>query len=490
MTVAAAWYPDPVLPSRLRWWDGRAWTDFVADAPPIVREQSTASSHSAGFVVRAAAVREAQRIRLTSGTSREADAMPPSHAKNAREGTATSGHQAAAPPLTRRAAREAQRGKTEPAARTEAAARAEAVALAVAQADAIAAAEKQFQRSTTASPRFGPSPAGAPVSAAPPDETWVRAPGERPDGASFAERRNGTAFAGTRDEAPTSPAPPGGSRGGVPTAGSPGGVPFAAPRDWAPPSTERERNWVSPSMGAERGKGSQPVASARNIHLGDHSERFDWASGPKQGDATNGWTWLIALSPLWFTAAFAVPNWVDEAFGVGTMTEVARGAIPLVAWAILIAAIVFDWGRLRRGFFPQPASWALGVLLLPMYMILRAVRVHAVVRRGLGVMWLYLALQVGVLTVAMLPGMSFGPSVPVLDGTDMEQHVTETYLTDYGIEVSTSCPVEISLDVGREFRCDVVLPDGSVEIIIATVTDADGAVSWTPQSELPLDTTA
>jgi hypothetical protein len=208
-----------------------------------------------------------------------------------------------------------------------------------------------------------------------------------------------------------------------------------------------------------------------------------WAYGPNRRNATNGWTWLIALSPLWFAAAFTLPDEIDAAFGAGTMSETSGTVLALLTWAVLIAAIVFDWSRLRRASFPQPVSWALGVLVLPMYMILRAVRVHAAVRRGMGVMWLYLALQVGVLTWALLPLMSFEPAVPVLDGPGMEQHITETYLTDYGIEVSTQCPTDIPLALDTEFSCETVLPDGSVEIIDAIVTDADGSVSWIPRSE-------
>jgi hypothetical protein len=78
----------------------------------------------------------------------------------------------------------------------------------------------------------------------------------------------------------------------------------------------------------------------------------------------------------------------------------------------------------------------------------------------------------------------------VLDGPGMEQHLEESYSTDSGIDVMATCPVDVSLDVGREFSCEVVMPDGTVEEILATVTDADGTISWIPASEMLPDTTA
>ncbi|MCP2030980.1 hypothetical protein L1277_001071 [Okibacterium sp. HSC-33S16] len=420
MTVAAAWYPDPVHPSRLRWWDGRAWTDFVSDAPPAVREHSPRTTHSAGFVVRADAVRQAQGIRLTGGTIREADAPPRDAPDPSRHETA--GEKTGAP-LTRRALRGRRgvgAGAALSGARAEAAARAEAEALAVAQAEAITAAEKQFHREASEVP---PNPWAGPT----------RGVGR--------ERTAGRASA-----------------------------PSAAPRDWVP---------SSPLPGID-GPG-RPVASA---------SPFQWVSTPNQRDATNGWTWLIALSPVWFTVAFAAPDWIDAAVGAGTMTESTRVVLSVLTWAVLIAAVVFDWSRLRRASFPQPVSWVLGVLLLPMYMILRAVRVHATVRRGMAVMWIYLVLQFAAITWALLPVMSFAPAVPMLDGPGMEQHLEDSYATDHGIAVTATCPADVSLDAGREFSCEVVLPDGRVEVILATVTDADGTVSWIPASEMLPDNTA
>lgn len=34
--VPAGWHVDPADPSKLRWWDGAAWTSHVADPPPVV----------------------------------------------------------------------------------------------------------------------------------------------------------------------------------------------------------------------------------------------------------------------------------------------------------------------------------------------------------------------------------------------------------------------------------------------------------------------
>lgn len=39
-TPAAAWYPDPQTPGRVRWWDGTNWTEHVSvPANPMQSEQ-------------------------------------------------------------------------------------------------------------------------------------------------------------------------------------------------------------------------------------------------------------------------------------------------------------------------------------------------------------------------------------------------------------------------------------------------------------------
>ncbi|WP_456845811.1 DUF2510 domain-containing protein [Cellulomonas sp. P5_C6] len=38
-TTPASWYPDPIQPSRLRYWDGATWTGYLVDPerPTVVR---------------------------------------------------------------------------------------------------------------------------------------------------------------------------------------------------------------------------------------------------------------------------------------------------------------------------------------------------------------------------------------------------------------------------------------------------------------------
>jgi hypothetical protein len=38
-TTPADWYPDPLQPTRLRYWDGAAWTGYLVDPehPDVVR---------------------------------------------------------------------------------------------------------------------------------------------------------------------------------------------------------------------------------------------------------------------------------------------------------------------------------------------------------------------------------------------------------------------------------------------------------------------
>src|SRR5947199_5772041 len=33
-STGAGWYPDPTTPGRIRYWDGKAWTENSLEAPP------------------------------------------------------------------------------------------------------------------------------------------------------------------------------------------------------------------------------------------------------------------------------------------------------------------------------------------------------------------------------------------------------------------------------------------------------------------------
>ena len=44
--VPAGWYDDPASPTRVRWWNGIAWTEHVADKPSA-EDQAAAAARAA-----------------------------------------------------------------------------------------------------------------------------------------------------------------------------------------------------------------------------------------------------------------------------------------------------------------------------------------------------------------------------------------------------------------------------------------------------------
>ena len=67
--VPAGWYDDPASPTRVRWWNGIAWTEHVADKPSA-EDQAAAAARAAeerAAAERAAAERASDLARQKFG---------------------------------------------------------------------------------------------------------------------------------------------------------------------------------------------------------------------------------------------------------------------------------------------------------------------------------------------------------------------------------------------------------------------------------------
>ena len=84
--VPAGWYDDPASPTRVRWWNGIAWTEHVADKPSA-EDQAAAAARAAeerAAAERAAAERDAVARQHAPGEL-DASVRQPMRARQHRE---------------------------------------------------------------------------------------------------------------------------------------------------------------------------------------------------------------------------------------------------------------------------------------------------------------------------------------------------------------------------------------------------------------------
>lgn len=67
--VPAGWYDDPASPARVRWWNGIAWTEHVADKPSEADQAAAreAAERAAAEAAQAARIAEARRLEQEFG---------------------------------------------------------------------------------------------------------------------------------------------------------------------------------------------------------------------------------------------------------------------------------------------------------------------------------------------------------------------------------------------------------------------------------------
>ncbi len=141
------------------------------------------------------------------------------------------------------------------------------------------------------------------------------------------------------------------------------------------------------------------------------------ATDAAKAAATNPFAWIYALVPIVSGLGYALVNWralgeqigPSVSSGAGTTQLYSNGIVgataiaSLLGWVAVALAILFavlDWNRLRKSGVERPFHWAFAFFALIgqpiVYMIGRSVVARRRTGRGLGPMWLFLAVQVAV----------------------------------------------------------------------------------------------
>jgi hypothetical protein len=125
------------------------------------------------------------------------------------------------------------------------------------------------------------------------------------------------------------------------------------------------------------------------------------------------WIWLAVLAPLlaftsiflvdyraMFVESFSHPGMLVSPFPPGYFAALA------VSWSIAALVVVFsyfDWKSLKAKGVDRPFHWAWAFFIgYPVYIIGRSVIVHSVSKRGLGPIWVYIAVFVAEIAMVVI----------------------------------------------------------------------------------------
>lgn len=429
--VPAGWYDDPASPARVRWWNGIAWTEHVADKPSA-EDQA------------AAAAREAQ--------AREAAAQQ------------TAGQHAAAQHSA------GQHSAASHSATSDSAAEHSAAQHSAAQHSAgqHSAAQQAASQQAAADANHGLD-----------SDTAAHASGAATDSLSFASESTGILGTGTQAETQADVQADAADRvaaarrmelefgigtSETPVVGSTASDTFGVPGVNGYGAGTDDTAWRSTATGSIATEslttGSIPAVDGRRRDLPDRYLLPD--AGTSTGPA-----WLIALSPLLTLVLAAAAGYVYLFFFPEPLIFAAVGVVYLLAllWALA------DVRTLRaRGF--EPASALFTLLGAFVYLIARRVRVS-----GSGPLVTFLLLGAAAIG-APVAAYATGFAQPMIVAIEV-QDTLQRELVGSGSATSVSCPLVLgSTAAGTTYTCEAVMPTGTERLVWVSLDNDSGGFSY------------
>jgi hypothetical protein len=184
--------------------------------------------------------------------------------------------------------------------------------------------------------------------------------------------------------------------------------------------------------------------------------------GPARPKVDSRFAWVLAVLPLGSFALYAVL----ALGGLGTWPIFLIGSIALLVAQITSA--VTDARRLRE--VGVRASTALAILVVPVYLFLRASRVG---RYAIPVVWCVLSVATFIGTFALIP--SFGV---VVDTPLVEQSIEREILRQTGELVDVHCASFLLVKPGDGFECSGTTDAGGDFTIDITLQNDHGDIVW------------
>lgn len=184
--------------------------------------------------------------------------------------------------------------------------------------------------------------------------------------------------------------------------------------------------------------------------------------GPARPTVDHRFAWVLALIPLGSLALYAVL----ALGGLDSWPIFLIGSIALIV--LQVASAVSDARRLRA--VGVRASTALAILVVPIYLFIRASRVGGYV---IPIVWCVISLATFIATLALIP--SFGV---VVDSPLVERSIERAILRQTGESVDVQCAGFLLVTPGDDFQCSGTTDDGSDFIIDITLQNDSGDIVW------------
>lgn len=174
----------------------------------------------------------------------------------------------------------------------------------------------------------------------------------------------------------------------------------------------------------------------------------------------NNYAWALAVTPLvYLLVAAALGGFGDAGIGLAAVAE-------LVA---LIALVNADHRRLDT--VGASVSSALGVFVIPIYLLVRTRRAGSTPL--IPILWV---------AAAAASWLAWDHIVPMQIDTQLVSQEASSQLSNAsGSRVDVTCPDSAYLRVGQSMDCHYSSADGFSGLLLVTLKNSDGYVSWQPE---------